>query len=96
MKLETKVGLFIITAISIFVYLSINIRAFRFDKDQFYLYKAYFDDTGGLSAKASIRIAGVEVGWVESVRLMPGAKAELELKIHGKNKLSKKGSTLNI
>ena len=89
MKLETKVGLFIITAISIFVYLSINIRAFRFDKDQFYLYKAYFDDTGGLSAKASIRIAGVEVGWVESVRLMPGGKAELELKIHGKNKLSK-------
>ena len=89
MKIETRVGLFIIAAISIFFYLSINIRAFRFDKDQFYTYLAYFDDTSGISSKAPIRIAGVEVGWVGAVRLLPGSKAELALRIHRKNKLAK-------
>jgi ABC-type transporter Mla subunit MlaD len=47
-KLETSVGLFILVAIGLFLYLSINIRAIRFDKDQYNTYKAYFDDTSGL------------------------------------------------
>ena len=89
MKVETRVGLFIIGSIAVFLYLSINIRAFRFDKDQYYNYKAYFDDTGGIAAKATIRIAGVEVGWVDSVSLLPGGKAELLLRLHRKNKLAK-------
>lgn len=89
MKVETRVGLFIVTAIAVFLYLSVNIRAFRFNKDQYYPYKAYFDDTGGLSAKAPIRIAGVEVGWVETISLLSGGKAELVLRINRRNKLAK-------
>lgn len=89
MKVETRVGLFIVTAIAVFLYLSINIRAFRFNKDQYYPYKAYFDDTGGLSVKAPIRIAGVEVGWVETISLLSGGKAELVLRINRRNKLAK-------
>jgi len=66
-KVETRVGFFILCAIGIFFYLSINIKAFRFDKNKYHEYITYFDDTGGVSTKAPVRIAGVEVGWVESL-----------------------------
>jgi hypothetical protein len=38
-KTETKVGLFILAAIAVFLYLSINIRAFRFDKYEYNQYR---------------------------------------------------------
>lgn len=89
MKHETQVGLFILAGLGIFLYLSVNIKAFRFDKNQYNEYKTYFDDTGGVAVKAPIKIAGVDVGWVEDVRLLHGGKAELILRINGKNKLAK-------
>ncbi|MBX9830471.1 MlaD family protein [Candidatus Babeliales bacterium] len=89
MRTETRVGLFILAAIGIFLYLSINIRAFRFNKDKYNEYKAYFDDAGGVVSKAVVRIAGVEVGWIDQVNLLSGGKAEFVLRIHKKNKLAK-------
>lgn len=89
MKNETQVGLFILAGLGIFLYLSINIKAFRFDKNQFNEYKTYFDDTGGISVKAPIKIAGVDVGWIEDIRLLHGGKAELNLRINRRNKLAK-------
>lgn len=89
MKLETRVGLFILIAISIFLYLSINIRALRFDKDQYHTYKAYFDDISGLAVKAPIKIAGVEVGWVEEIQLLADGKAELTMRMQKNIRLAK-------
>lgn len=89
MKLETRVGLFILAAIAIFGYLSINIRALRLDKDQYYPFKAYFDDTSGLAVKAPVKIAGVEVGWVERIELLEDGKAEVHMRIGKHIKLSK-------
>lgn len=89
MKHETQVGLFILAGLAIFLYLSVNIKAFRFDKNQFHEYKTFFDDTGGVAVKAPVKIAGVDVGWVEAVRLLHGGKAELILRINGRNKLAK-------
>jgi phospholipid/cholesterol/gamma-HCH transport system substrate-binding protein len=88
-RLETRVGLFVVSALGIFIYLSINIRAFRFDKGNYNEYKAYFDDTGGINPKSPVRIAGVEVGWVEAVRLLQRGKAELVLRVDERNKLAK-------
>jgi len=88
-KLETRVGIFILTAIGIFLYLSINIREIRLDRNQYYSYKAYFDDTGGLTFKAPVKIAGVEVGWVESIELLDGGKAEVMMRVNKYNKLAK-------
>ncbi len=88
-KLETRVGLFILGAIGIFLYLSVNIKAIRFDKNQYHEYTTYFDETGGLTVKSKVRIAGVEVGWVDSIQLLSRGKAELKLRIHQKNKLAK-------
>ena len=89
MKLETRVGLFILSAIGVFLYLSINIRAIRLDKDQYNIYKAYFDDTSGLAIKAPIKIAGVEVGWVEEIRLLADGKAELIMRLQKNIRLAK-------
>jgi len=88
-KLETRVGLFILIAISIFLYLSISIRAFRFDRDQYNVYRAYFDDTGGLAVKAPVKIAGVEIGWVDEIKLLDDGKAEVLMQISRHNKLAK-------
>ena len=89
MKAETRVGIFILIAISIFIYLSISIRAFRFDRDQFNMYKAYFDDVGGLAVKASVKIAGVEVGWIDSIDLLNDGRAEVIIEINKNYKLAK-------
>ncbi|MFH0898816.1 MAG: MlaD family protein [bacterium] len=88
MRIETRVGLFILAAIGVFLYLSVNVRVIRLDKNQYHQYKAYFDDTGGVAVKSLVRIAGVEVGWVEQVRLLHG-KAEIVLMVHSRNKLAK-------
>lgn len=89
MKNETRVGIFVIIAIGIFFYLSLNIGAIRLDQRQYYTYKTYFEDTGGLDLKAPAKIAGVEVGWVDSITLLEGGKAEVILKIHKRNKLAR-------
>lgn len=89
MNVETRVGLFILGAISIFLYLSINIKSIRFDKSKYHEYITYFDETGGLTIKAPVRIAGVEVGWVDSIQLLSRGKAEVRLRVHQQNKLAK-------
>ncbi|MCK4265053.1 MCE family protein [Candidatus Babeliales bacterium] len=89
MKTETIVGLFIIVAIGVFFYLSISIGSFRFDKDRYDFYKAYFDDTGGLEVKDQVKIAGVDVGWVERISLDPSGKAIISFRIRKENKLAK-------
>jgi phospholipid/cholesterol/gamma-HCH transport system substrate-binding protein len=88
-KTETRVGLFIFVAIGIFLYLSINIKALRFDKHQFYTYRAYFDDTGGLVVRSPVKIAGVEVGWVDAIELLDNGKAEVIMHVNKNNRLSK-------
>lgn len=89
MKLETKVGLFVLAAIGVFLYLSINIRALRLDKDRYNPYKAYFDDTSGLAIKAPVKIAGVDVGWVENIRLLEDGKADVVMLIDKHIRLAK-------
>lgn len=81
MKTEIRVGLFIIVAITIFIYLSLNIGAWRFNSNSFFKYKAYFYDTGGLEAKSPVKIAGVSVGWVEEIALMDSGQAEINLRV---------------
>ena len=89
MKVETRVGIFVIIAVGIFFYLSLNIGAIRFNQRHYYHYKTFFDDTGGLDEKAPVKIAGVEMGWVESIRLLEGGKAEVNLKIYKDAKLAR-------
>lgn len=68
-KTETVVGIFVLAAIGVFIYMGFQIGAFRFDKNKYNLYSITFKDVTGLSRKADVKIAGVKVGWVEDIKL---------------------------
>jgi phospholipid/cholesterol/gamma-HCH transport system substrate-binding protein len=80
-KIETRVGIFVLIALAIFGYMGFKIGAFRFDRSQYGKYMLYFRDISGLSRKAAVKIAGVKVGWVESIKLLEGAQAQVEAEI---------------
>lgn len=71
MTTETKVGLFTIIAIGIFIYMTFHIGVFRFNSSSFRSQKVYFTDVSGLAKKADVKIAGVKVGWVSRIDLTP-------------------------
>lgn len=79
-KTETSVGLFIIVALGIFFYMTFNIGVFRFDRSDYYPYTVYFNDVSGLQKKADVKIAGVKVGWVETIELLQDG--DLQAKAH--------------
>jgi len=84
-KIETRVGIFVLIALAVFGYMGFKIGAFRFDRAQYTKYVLYFRDISGLSRKAAIKIAGVKVGWVEDIQLVPGmnSKAEAVIMVSG-------------
>lgn len=76
--IETRVGIFVLIALAIFGYMGFKIGAFRFDRGRYTQYILYFNDISGLSRKASVKIAGVKVGWVEELKLIPDHKVTAE------------------
>ncbi|MFC1845565.1 MlaD family protein [Candidatus Dependentiae bacterium] len=83
-KVETLVGVFILAALGIFLYMGFKIGSFRFDRGRYASYSMYFKDISGLSRKAKVKIAGVEVGWVEELNLISDgdARARARVMIH--------------
>ncbi len=69
-KVETRVGIFVLTALCIIAYMGFQIGAFRFDRGYYAQYVLFFKDIAGLSRKAEVKIAGVKVGWVDEVKLL--------------------------
>jgi phospholipid/cholesterol/gamma-HCH transport system substrate-binding protein len=80
-KVETRVGAFIVAAISLFVYMGFQIGAFRFNTKSYHSYTTYFNDSSGLSRKAEVRIAGVKVGWVEEINLFSHGRPCAQVKV---------------
>ena len=70
-KVETRVGIFVLLALGVFAYMGFNIGAFRFDRGNYAKYNLFFKDVSGLSRKGEVKIAGVKVGWVEDITLLP-------------------------
>ena len=77
-KIETRVGIFVLAALIIFGYMGFKIGAFRFDRSEYTKYFLYFQDISGLSRKAAVKIAGVKVGWVEEIKLLPSVQSKAE------------------
>lgn len=88
-NVETRVGLFVLIAIVIFVYMGFKIGSFRFDRSNYVEYTLSFDDISGLSRKSDVKIAGVKVGWVESVALVENKSmpAQAIVMVHNQYKL---------
>lgn len=69
-KTETLVGLFVLLAGALFIYMSMHVGAFRLDRNRYASYTLSFTNVSGLNVKADVKIAGVKVGWVDSLSLL--------------------------
>ncbi len=70
-KTETKVGMFVIISLGIFAFILLQLGVFRLNVNKYRPYEICFEDVSGLSAKAFVKIAGVKVGWIEKISLLP-------------------------
>lgn len=77
---ELKVGVFAIIVVLVLSYMTFKVGSLPFRWNKGYRLYASFNDIKGLDEKSRIKIAGVDSGTVEQVRLKEG-KAELTLLI---------------
>lgn len=80
-NVETSVGLVVLIAIGLFIYMGLHIGAFRFDRKNYSQYTLTFSDISGLSRKAEVKIAGVKVGWVENIQLIANADMTVQAEV---------------
>ena len=81
-KTETSVGLFVLVAIIIFLYMIFQIGSLHFDYSKYHEYTICFSDVAGLNKKSDVQIAGVKVGWVDTIALVNnGSKVHATIKI---------------
>ncbi len=85
---EAKVGLFVLVGLIILGYMSFRVGEYGFGLKKGYLVDVVFDNAAGLEKDASVQIAGVEVGRVDTIRLKDG-KALVTMRILPEVKLEK-------
>jgi len=78
---DLVVGLFVLAGLGALAYLSLQIGGLEFGGSERIVLKATFDDIGGLSARAPVRIAGVKVGQVSGIELNDDLRATVSLEV---------------
>lgn len=83
---EAKTGITIVAAILVGVFLWAKTSTFHSD---IYKLKTRFTDANGIKENATVTLAGIEVGRVESIKFIyePETKVELTLALDGKAKV---------
>jgi len=89
LTLDTAVGVFVLAGILCLSYLSLKLGKVELFGGDYYRVAAVFDSVSGLKPGASVEIAGVAVGSVESISLdaKQQGRARVILKLLGKVKL---------
>ncbi|HLB05920.1 MAG TPA: MlaD family protein [Thermodesulfobacteriota bacterium] len=77
---EAKVGIFVVIGIVILTYMTLTVGQYKFGKEKGYTIKVRFKSMAGVDLKSPVKIAGVEIGKVEDIRLSDNM-AELTLRI---------------
>lgn len=80
-KTEVVVGIFVLAALAVFAYMGFQIGAFRLNRRQYVSYLMTFKDVTGLSRKAMVKIAGVEVGRVEDLEFQGDGSAQVMVRV---------------
>lgn len=89
-RLELKVGLFMFACLVLAVWLSISFSETKMGFKNTYTVKMEIDNAGTLVPKARVVMAGVQIGYVDSIELSPNGKnAVIVLHIFEENKLYK-------
>ncbi len=66
---EIKVGLFVLTALAVLVFMSLRVGSGSFFGEDTYEIDVVFDSITGLKPDAPVEIAGIEVGRIKDIRL---------------------------
>jgi phospholipid/cholesterol/gamma-HCH transport system substrate-binding protein len=88
---ESKTGIFVLICIAALLGLLVKVANFSFFQKG-YLLKTRFHFTGGVKANAPVRLSGVDVGTVRSIRLVNDVSetfAEVELRLDQGTKVRK-------
>ena len=73
------VGLFVLAGIASLAYLSVQVGGLELRRRDPLSLVATFDDIGGLSVRAPVRIAGVKIGQVDQIELDEDLRARVTL-----------------
>ena len=76
---DLVVGLFVLAGIAALFYLSAQVGGLSYKGPRGFELAALFDEVGGLTERAPVRISGVSVGQVGSIRLDPDLRARVVL-----------------
>lgn len=79
-NLELTVGVFVLLGMACLAYLAINLGKMEIYGEGYQIF-AMFDNVSGLKTGATVEIAGVEVGQVNSIQLSPLYQARVGLKL---------------
>jgi phospholipid/cholesterol/gamma-HCH transport system substrate-binding protein len=82
------VGLFVAAGLVAIGYLSLRVGGLEFGGPDRIELRATFDDIGGLSARAPVRIAGVKIGQVSRIDLDEDLRAEVFIEVESGLELS--------
>lgn len=81
MKTDVKVGIFALLVLALLAYMTFKVGGLGFIKKKGYSVNVYFRNVTGLDKKSRVRVAGVDVGFIENITLKNG-KARLVLRIN--------------
>jgi len=81
-SIETSVGIFVLIGIFCVGYLTVKLGKMELLGDNYYSIYADFNSATGLKSGANVEMAGVRVGQIEEIVLLPNIKiARVKLKI---------------
>ncbi len=78
---EIKVGLFVLLALAIFVWMAIRLGGLSWGQKETYDLYTVFPSAGGLKAGVAVEVAGIQVGTVSRIELFENHKARVTLGI---------------
>lgn len=78
---DLVVGLFVLVGLGALAYLSLQVGGLEVAGHKSIVLRATFDDIGGLSVRAPVRIAGVKIGQVSAIGLDKDLRAEVALEV---------------
>ncbi|MFW6122856.1 MAG: outer membrane lipid asymmetry maintenance protein MlaD [Thermodesulfobacteriota bacterium] len=80
-KLEVGVGIFVLIGLTCLIYLAVHLGRMEVFGHG-YQVTASFDNISGLRTGASVEVAGVQVGRVESIQVTPDYRARITLSLN--------------
>jgi phospholipid/cholesterol/gamma-HCH transport system substrate-binding protein len=75
------VGCFVLVGLAALAYLSLQVGGLELGRGERITLRATFDDIGGLSVRAPVRIAGVKIGQVSAIELDDDLRATVLLEV---------------